>query len=391
MRWLVLCCLLLSACIPNTTAPNPVATVDSRNPAPLPRPTWVEPSGRISLDNITQIAYIGRLDVPGTPNTIFSYAFSPDATRLAGIDDAQIVAWDLLTGEVVFNTSRLGTNRVFYSSDKTELYAAHPNGEVTVYDTERGARQTSFQGHTAYNDTAAFYGDEGWLALGGLNGEVKVWDTFERQSLASLGAHELKVSALAFSPDGTLLATGGDDGVVHLWNWRDREQLATVEVSSPPVTLAFSPDGAQFAIGTAQNIRLVSLEDPTLVRTIDSGTNGAETLLYSPDGRYVVSGGSGMEMVIWDAATGLLVAQLPGTNGVRSSAAFSPDGNVLVTSVLGGAVNLWDLTQITGETVNRAELAVGTDQIINVAWTSDSRALVLFDATGPVYIWGIGA
>jgi WD40 repeat protein len=95
-------------------------------------------------------------------------------------------------------------------------------------------------------------------------------------------------------------------------------------------------------------------------------------------------------MSLWDPQTGNLVARLPGVGGDRVWAVFSPDGTLLATSLLGGKPALWNITTISGQTVNRADLDTQGNLILNVDWTQDNRLLVLFGLTNGVYIWGIG-
>jgi WD40 repeat protein len=228
--------------------------------------------------------------------------------------------------------------------------------------------------------------------LGSLSGEIKVWDTYERQSLVTFRAQQLQVTALAFSPDGQLLASGGDDTMVSIWNWRDRQSVVSVDnTDATPRRMSFSPDGTQLAVGTNERIRLWSVADGALAHTLETGRGGvSEVLLYSPSGDYLVNGGGPPQLTLWDPRTGELLTQLPGIGGDRTSAAFTPDSNLLVTTVLGGPVTLWDMTQITSTTLNQHDLAVGTNQILVVHWTADSRLLLMFDALGPVYVWGVG-
>jgi len=72
----------------------------------VPAPDFTEPSMPISAENINAIQYLGRLDAPGQPSTVFRYDISPDGTRLAGLNNDLLVGWDLLTGNVIFSTSR---------------------------------------------------------------------------------------------------------------------------------------------------------------------------------------------------------------------------------------------------------------------------------------------
>ncbi len=63
----------------------------------------------------------------------------------------------------------------------------------------------------------------------------------------------------------------------------------------------------------------------------------------------------------------------------------------MLTTSLNGKVYLWNLLQISAQTINQAALSLGTEQILKVEWTGDSRLILFFDASGPVYVWGIGS
>ena len=56
-------------------------------------------------------------------------------------------------------------------------------------------------------------------------------------------------------------------------------------------------------------------------------TNRVRAVAFSPDGVRVVSGDENGTVIVWDARTGTLRAQLPG-GGV----AFSPDGSRIATA-----------------------------------------------------------
>jgi len=386
LKFLLICMVVLAACSPSAEQP-----VDGGRNAPTAQPpAWVESADVITLENIADIRYLGRLDSTSTPSTVFAHAIAPDGTRLAGLDNEQIIVWDLIKGSVVYSTGRGDANQIFYSPEKTEIYALGPNGIAIVYNADSGVTQTSLNLIDNFNEITAFDAESGWLAVGSLSGDVRVWDPLERQSLATIDAHQLQITALGFSSDGEMLATAGEEGMVKIWNWRSRELIATLEDDRPALKLRFSPDGSQLAAGNRENTRIVNTSDGSVARVVDSGTGGVDALTYSPNGKYLVSGGAVQDMSIWDPQTGSLVARLPGIGGDRVWAVFSPDGTILATSVLGGRPSLWNMTSISGQTVNRADIDTQGNQILNLDWTPDNRLLVLVGLTNAVYIWGIG-
>lgn len=391
-RCLVLAAALLAAaCSPSAT---PTPAPPQRNPPTMEAPAWqqvvAESAVPVTAGNATQIALLGRLDQPETPSTLFDHTVSPDGTRLAALNNEEILAWDLLTGQIVFHTARASATRLFYASDKTELYAVDPNALVQVLDAGTGSTLTSFQAHNRYGGLIAFDPDNDRLAFGGQDGTVKVWDLFERQSMITLNAHTTPITALGFSGDGLRLATASGDGFLRLWQWEDGEQVAALAiVDEAPQRLAVSPDGSQVVYATSEGIWLWRVaEGSGTPLTLEGGTN--PLLLYSNDGRLLLIGTRSTGLALWNAETLQRMGALAEVQGSQVSAEFSPDSQLLLTSAFGGGVALWNLAQTSADTLNRATLPTGAAQIYAVAWTDDSRLLLLFDATGPVYVWGVG-
>lgn len=387
---------IVAACSPSTPpTPTPTEPVGTFMPQPrdvptVPPPTWVPAGEEITLGNAPRIAYLGRLDAQGAASTVFAYAFSPDGSRLVGLNNEQIIGWSLITGKLLFNTSRLDAAQVYYGADKTEVYTVDGTGKIRVYDTEGGQLQATLQGQAAFNGSASYDMDDGLLALGGSDGNFKVWDVQGRQSLVTVEAHAQPITSLVFSSDGSRIATTSSDQAVKIWDWRAKKLVTQIKVAA--FKLAFSPDGSRLAVAEDRQITLWNTQDGSLGTTLTTGPRAqSDLLVYSPDGQYIVNGGSIQTLTVWDTQTGTLVNTLPGAGGDENAAAFSPKGELLVSSVLGGDVNLWDVSSMRATALNRATLSVGTRQILYSDWSPDGFILLLVDATGPIQIWGVEA
>jgi WD40 repeat protein len=388
-RYLIAAVLLtLAACAPASTAtPQP----PQRNPPTLEAPAWSESAEAITVDNAARLALLGRLDQPETSATLFDHAVSPDGIRLAALNNDEILAWDLLTGQLVFHTARSNATRLFYSSDKTELYAVDPNALTLILNAETGSTVNTLTGHNRYAGIIAFDPQNDRLAFGGSDGTVKVWEMFERQSLRTLNAHSASVTALAFSGDGSLLATASADGSLRLWDWQNGQQAAELTVEGDaPQRLVFSADDAQIAFGAGQGVSLWS-PGSSFATPLANRVGANPLLLYSTDGQFLLTGARASGLALWNPQTNAQIGALLEATGNQISADFSPDSRMLLTSALGGEVSLWNLTGAAGTLLSRADLSTGEAQIYAVEWTDDGRLLLLFDATGPVYAWGIGA
>ncbi len=390
--WSLLLLLLLAACAaPGSTAP----TADGgfvpppRDATLPPPPAWQEAAEEVTRANAARLTQIGRLDMGGAPSTVFSAAFSPDSSRLAALNNDLLMLWDLISGALVFNTSRSDAVAVYYGVNKDEVYTLSPSGEIRIYDTDLGREKTSLPGQAAFNGVAAYDADAGRLALAGNDGTVKVWDVAARQSLVTINAHQNPISAVAFSADGEQLATG--DGInVRVWNWRERQQVSNIE--APALRLAFSPDGTQIAVGEPQKITLWKAAEGQILHTLNTGAGGVRDVMrYSQEGQFLLNSGDTPSVNLWDAVSGLFVTALPDVGGDVVSAAFTPGGELLATSTLGGAVTLWDSATLREKTLTRADLPLKQAQVLGLEWSPDGYVLLLFDVQGSIEVWGVPA
>jgi WD40 repeat protein len=407
----IIVCLLsivvvVTACSTETPTPEPTAIptvaqsiLDSRPPvgldptATVPPPSYHEPTAPITLENVAQIDYLGRLDTPGRKSTIFSWAISPDGTQLAAVNNELLMEWNLVTGRLNFSTTRLDITEVFYTSDKSSVVGIEPTGRAFIFRSIVGGEVTSLQLHENYSGVIAYDELNGRLTVAGTDGTVKVWDIAERLSLVTFDAHAEGIVELDFSADGEKLASTAADGIVRLWDWEAKSQITEYDLQNAiAIDMVFSPDDSQLAISTTNFVAVWDVTTSELGFVLQSGSDTAnEILTYSPDGRFILTAGEKGAMRLWNTETSNLEIELPGIGGNRVGATFAPNSTLLATTLLGGDASLWNLTDITEKTVGRAPLSIDSVNLFGVEWASDGYTLLFFDATGEIYVWGVPA
>ena len=107
-------------------------------------------------------------------------------------------------------------------------------------------------------------------------------------------------------------------------------------------------------------------------------------LVYSPDGRTLISSGESGAIRVWDAETGELVRLLPGHPERVRGLAMSPDGRLIASSSTDGSVNVWDYRE--GRLLHTFTNHVGK-WVRAVAFSPDGRFLVPAAYDGRLSIW----
>jgi WD40 repeat protein len=165
------------------------------------------------------------------------------------------------------------------------------------------------------------------------------------------------------------------------------------EIASDVYTVAWSPDGQSLAV--VSHAGEVALWDAAFERErpyvlpVDlakraGGEWHARDLAWSPDGRTLAST-LGHEVLLWDAAAGVVRRVLAGHAKPVRSLAFAPDGRTLLSGDIQGIVRSWDL-----ETGGSRELAASIhrgDTRVGAAWFStDARTIAATVSDGAVVL-----
>jgi len=92
-------------------------------------------------------------------------------------------------------------------------------------------------------------------------------------------------------------------------------------------------------------IKVWSLDDSSLLRTMHGHTDWVEGMCLSPDGRVLASASGDASMRLWDVASGAELQQVEGPDGCEFRCVrFAPSGGFLVVGAADGALHLWPLT-----------------------------------------------
>ncbi len=168
------------------------------------------------------------------------------------------------------------------------------------------------------------------------------------QSCVAIYAHSYPIGALAVTPDGRWLASGDSgEGAIKLWKLPEWAHYKTFSGVHPHgvMGLAVSPDSRSVAsAGYDNNIRIWSVPEGALVRTLSGHTGYSRGVAFAPDGRLLASGGFDKTVRLWSLPEGTLVKTLDADVMQVQSVAISPDGELLASGGFDG-VKVWSLPE----------------------------------------------
>ena len=151
------------------------------------------------------------------------------------------------------------------------------------------------------------------------DGTARVWESTSGTELAVAAGHGGSVTHAAFSPEGDRIVTASLDGTARVWESASGTELAVLEGHTADIVwhATFSPEGD---------------------RILTVGGDLSEFFLIQT----VVASGPAR---VWDAASGTELAVLEGDGHRVYHAAFSPEGDRIVTAGRDGTARVY-LTEL---------------------------------------------
>jgi WD40 repeat protein len=193
---------------------------------------------------------------------------------------------------------------------------------------------------------------------------------------------------VAFSPDGRYVLTG-DTTSARLWDVATGREIRRFQGHSEWInSVAFSPDGCFLLTGGGDSA--AHLWETALgreVRRFEGHSGVISSVAFSADGRSALTGSRDRTARLWDLATGREIRRFKGHSNFLSSLAFSPDGRSMLTGSGDGTAKLWDVA--TGREIR--EFKGHSQQIQSVAISPDGRSALTGSSDGTAKLWDVAS
>lgn len=242
-----------------------------------------------------------------------------------------------------------------------------------------------YREHTDCLLSLAWSPDGRSIASGDTAGVVRVWQAATATTLATYRGHARFVRGIAWSPDSAFIVSGGDygDSTAQVWEAATGRLVLKFTRQYRVFAVAWEPGNSESA--NTRRVASCSFDEGMGSVQVWDAFTGEVALSYgghngpvfaaawSPDGRFIASGGQDGTVQVWEAGSGVVACRFTGHTKAVKTLAWSPDGRSIASG--GDDLNLQVWEAHTGKSVF---VEGGYRQWIRaVAWLRAGNALAV--------------
>lgn len=286
---------------------------------------------------------------------------------------------------------------VTWSPDGKSIASGGEDKTVQVWDVNAGKQVLKYQGHTNVVLTAAWSPDGRSIVSGGEDVTTQAWNATTGQLISINRNYSDHVHTAAWSPDGKFIASGSDDHTVQVWNVNIANvtpqtlRFLNKDHDGPVESVAWSPQGGGLlaTAGDDGTVKILDSNSGVLDYNYESSPDAAAAIrwvlsvLWSPDGKSIVSAGRDGLVQMWDASTGNALFKYNGQAGWVERIAYSHDGKYIAAAYDNNQVQILDANKGTLLYTYKGH----SDQVYSVTWSPDNKYVASAGADKTVQVW----
>ena len=225
------------------------------------------------------------------------------------------------------------------------LYAAEDPIRISLLRELSGCKSTIHKGHSRSVNIAVFSKDESFAITGSDDMTVRIWDSMTGSLISTVNLGS-PVMSLAISPDDQKMIVSTKDGYIRTFSITHGNTVLQDSLAQESYArfVTYNPNGSEvFACNTNGNLLVCNSSNLSQNKTYKISNKGATCISFSKDGLRMAIAGTDNTIMIWDATQLTSLYTLLGHKDWVRSVDFSSDGDRLVSCSDDMTVRLWNL------------------------------------------------
>lgn len=241
--------------------------------------------------------------------------------------------------------------------------------------------------------TICFVREKNILLIGTAAGSIHVIDLTKKEELKILQHHTDAVYNIQYHFESGLFYSVGGDGNFAVCSLETLSLLKIRKIASAKVrAIDFNLLDNSIAIASSDGfIRIYDLWSSEQKIEFEAHKMAANCVRFSPDGRFLLSGGRDAHLNIWDVKDGYnIMKSIPAHNFAIYDIVFSPDGKLFATASRDKTLKIWDSQSFELlMRVNKEKQDGHVNSVNKLLWTKEPQFLISAGDDRSIMVWEV--
>jgi WD40 repeat protein len=201
---------------------------------------------------------------------------------------------------------------------------------------------------------------------------------------------KLSINSTDISPDGNNIITSNwrcssipVPGLVKIWNVKTGKRIGMIMKFMTTVDkISYSHNGTMFFILGPDEISIWQSDGRRELLNINVKNNRIRDACYSPDDKYLLTGGDSGDLTLWDINTGNKIKEINIFHESINQVGISPDGKFLAAASQNEGVKIWNIE-------SQKETLIKKNNILYIQFSSDNNYIFLSDICKEAYLFNV--
>ena len=217
------------------------------------------------------------------------------------------------------------------------------------------------------------------LLAGTTTGSIHILDLEKKEEIKMLQHHTAPIFDIKYSLETNCFYTAGGDGNFAVCSLDTLSLIKMKKLSKEKVrSIDFNYITSEIAVALGDcNVLIFDLHTLDYKKDFIGHGLASNVVRYSPDGKFLLTGGRDAHLNIWQVGNYELVKSIPAHNWAIYDIAFSPDATLFATASRDKTIKIWDaktfqlLKRITNENFD-----AHTHSVNKLIWSTYNNYLV---------------
>jgi WD40 repeat protein len=218
----------------------------------------------------------------------------------------------------------------------TIIAGGSEDGDIIILDAVAGNQTAIFSGHTGKVSSLVFLSDGKSLVSGSYDKSVRLWDMQTGGVVKTFSGHTSRISSISISADSATVASGSHDKSIRLWNIYTGKCYHVIKQEDTVYCVKFSPTNPHHLLSICNG----KIWQWDINGNQVGSTHDGYDVAFSPDGAQFAMCNK-TAVTVWNSSSGEILAELHTNN--PCNCCFSPDCKLIAATDY-NTIYIWDIT-----------------------------------------------